>query len=118
MILSGLTIGEAEGLHDDGWCGPVVRLKLVAVGTCSELRIGVWLKPETNEKDRTVFTITSDKATAKVQVVPMNVPVEIEIPITLSKGDSIKLRISTPHHVHSGADARDLSFVLSSLVMM
>lgn len=119
MILSGLVVAEADGLHDDGWCWPVVRLRLIANGDFSELRVGVWMKPEAAEKDRTVFTLTSDRTPAKVQVVPFNSPVEIAMPITISDGETIDLRISTPHRASKGdLDARDLSFMLSSLVMI
>lgn len=118
MILNGLDIAEADGVHDDGWCWPIVKLRLIATSVCSELRVGVWVKPEVGEKDRTVFTITSDGAPATVQVVPFDAPVEIGIPVTMTAGDVINLRISTPHRASKGADARDLSFILSSLVVV
>lgn len=116
VILSGLAITEADGLHDDGWCWPIVKLRLTVEGPCSEIRVGVWVKPEGGEKDRTVFTITSDKASAMVEVVPFGAPVEIGLPVTMTAGDAINLRISTPHRASKGADVRDLSFVLLSLV--
>lgn len=119
MILSGLVVAEADGLYDDGWCCPVVRLRLIAKGDFSELRVGVWMKPEAAEKDRTVFTLASDRNPAKVQVVPFNAPVEIAIPIIISDGEALDLRISTHHRASKEElDARDLSFMLSSLVML
>lgn len=118
MILSGLKIADADGLHDDDWCFPVVRLRLVAQAALTELRVGVWMKSEETVQDRTVFTITSDHSPAKVQVVPFNSPTEISIPMVVGEGDEISLRIGTPHRASKGEDARDLSFVLLSLVML
>lgn len=118
MIVNGLTIADADGLHEDGWCFPVVRLRLITLAALTELRVGVWMKPEDTVQDRTVFTITSDRSPATVQVVPFNSPTEISIPMTAGKGEEISLRISTPHRASRGEDARDLSFILLSLATL
>lgn len=118
MIVSGINIAEADGLHDDGWCWPTTKLRLTATTGGAELRIGVWMKPEQAAQDRTVFTLTSDKSSAKVQVIPFNTPVEISVPVTMSEGEELNLTISTPHRASKGDDARDLSFVLLSLVLL
>ncbi len=118
MIISGLEIIAADGLHDDGWCWPQVKLFLRAGGSSNELRIGIWLKPESSGQSRTLFTYGLESSNMKSEFVNLDVPVELCIPVSTVEGDEISVRISTPHRASRGDDARDLSFVMMSAVLM
>lgn len=115
---TGLVVAASDGMHDDGWCRPQIRLSLVAAVNASELRVGVWVKRDEGSADRTVFTVMSNRAPAKVQIVPFDQAVEISIPVNLADGDEIDLRISTPHVADNAVDQRDLGFILSSLAFV
>lgn len=118
MNSTGLVVAASDGLYVDGWCRPQLRLSLVASVDASELRVGVWVKPDEGGADRTVFTVMSDRAPAKVQIVPFDQAAEISIPVNLAEGDEIDLRISTPHVADNAVDQRDLGFILSSLALV
>lgn len=118
MITSGLEILAADGLHDDGWCWPQVKMLLRTSEPANELRIGVWLKPEDTGLSRTLFTVGVEGAAAKAEFVALNSPTELSIPVSLGAGDEVAVRISTPHRASRGEDARDVSFVMLSAVMI
>lgn len=118
MITSGATIVAADGLHDDGWCWPQVKMRIRAEQPTSEVRIGVWLKPEDAGPARTLFTYGPEQSVAKADFVALNQPVELSIPVSLGEGEEIGLRISTPHRASRGEDARDLSFIMLSVVAL
>lgn len=115
MILSGATIISADGLHDDGWCWPQIRLRLRAVSEATELRVGVWLKPEDDGPSRALFTFGAEGGTPKAEFVPLNEVSELVAPVAVAADEEISLRISTSHRASRGEDARDLSFILRSL---
>lgn len=118
MITSGVEIVAADGLHDDGWCWPQVKMLLRTLEPASELRIGVWLKPEDTGLSRTLFTVGIEGAAAKAEFVPLNSPTELSIPVALGAGDEVAIRISTPHRASRGEDARDVSFVMISAALI
>ncbi|MGQ2989701.1 MAG: hypothetical protein ACT6RD_00925 [Brevundimonas sp.] len=118
MITSGVEIVAADGLHDDGWCWPQVKMRIRTQEPASEVRIGVWLKPEETGQSRTLFTFGSEGAVAKAEFVPLDHPVELSIPVSLTAGEEMGLRISTPHRASRGDDARDLSFIMMSVVAL
>lgn len=118
MIMSGVEIVAADGLHDDGWCWPQVKMRIRSHEAASEVRIGIWLKPEESGQSRTLFTFGSENAVAKAEFVPLNHPVELSIPVDLGAGEEISFRISTPHRASRGEDARDLSFIMMSVAAL
>jgi hypothetical protein len=118
MIICGLELISADGLHEDGWCWPQVKMLVRAVDEATEVRIGVWLKPESSGQSRTLFTYGSENSAAKAEFVALDQPTELSIPVSASPGDEISIRISTPHRASRGDDARDLSFIMLSVVMV
>ena len=118
MIVSGVTIVSADGLHDDGWCWPQVKMRVRAEEAATELRVGVWLKPEDGGQSRTLFTFGPENTAAQAQFVSLDHPTELSIPVSLAAGEEVGMRISTPHRASRGQDARDLSFVMTSVVLM
>lgn len=118
MITSGATVVAADGLHDDGWCWPQTRLRVRADDAATELRIGVWLKPEDNGLPRTLFTFGADNTASKAEFVALGQPTELSIPVSISAGEEVAVRISTPHRASLGEDARDVSFIMLSVVLI
>lgn len=118
MIISGLEIVSADGLHEDGWCWPQVKMLLRASEPATELRIGVWVKPEETGLSRTLFTFGAESTAAKAEFVSLGSPTELSVPVSMGAGDEVAVRISTPHRALRGDDARDLSFVMLSAVLM
>lgn len=117
MITSGLMVVQSDGLHDDGWCWPTIKLRARAVDHGSEIRLGVWVKPESG-MERAVFTVSSNVGGSRSEFVTFGQPTEISIPAKLSPGDEIDLRVDTSHRASRGEDARDLSFVMTGCVLM
>ncbi|MGA0545369.1 hypothetical protein ACO2Q1_08850 [Brevundimonas sp. VNH65] len=118
MILSGASLIAADGLHDDGWCWPQTRLSLKALQPARELRIGVWFKPEEHGPRRVLFTVGPDGAAPTVDFVELDRRSELTVSMNLSEGDELGVRLSTPHRASRGDDARDLSFVLTSVTLL
>lgn len=117
MITSGLSIVQADGLHEDGWCWPSTRLRAQVQDLGSEVRIGIWVKPEAGV-DRAVFTVSSSAGGSKSEFVTFGQPQEISLPISLNPGDEVDIRVDTSHRLTQGEDARDLSFIMTSCVVM
>ena len=117
MITSGLSVVQSDGLHADGWCWPSTRLRAQAVDHGSEIRVGIWVKPEPG-LDRAVFTVSSSLGGSKSEFVAFGHPAEISIPIKLSPGDEVDVRVDTSHRASRGDDARDLSFIMTACVLM
>lgn len=118
MISTGANLTDADGFHDDGWCWPQTLLRLQALQDASELRLGVWLKPETDKAQRALFTVSMDSGPAQAVFVELNTQTDILMPIDVKSGQEFTVRISTPHRASRGEDARDLSFILSTITLL
>lgn len=118
MITSGLVVVESDGLHDDGWCWPSTKLRAKAIDHGSEIRVGIWVNPEFGSSGRAVFTVSSGRGGSKSEFVTFGEPAEISIPIQISPGDEVDLRVDTSHKASRGDDQRDLSFVMTAVVLM
>jgi hypothetical protein len=118
MMTNGLSVLAADGLHSDGWCWPQTRLSLKALRDSPELRVGVWLKPEPGQTSRALFTICADNAPPKAEFIEFDQPAELTLAMNVRAGDELSVSISTPHRASRGDDARDLSFVMSSLSLL
>lgn len=117
MITSGLSVVQSDGLHEDGWCWPSTRLRAKAIDNGSEIRVGIWVNAEVG-LDRAVFTVSSSLGGSKSEFVTFGHPAEISIPVNLQAGDEVDVRVDTSHRALRGEDARDLSFIMTSCVLM
>ena len=116
MITHGLTVEAADGLHDDDWCWPKTRLTLTSDVDATELRLGVWFKPEASGT-KTVMTVSCDRAPNNTKLIDLDTPTEISIPMAWRMGEIISVQLSTPHRASkSDGEQRDLSFCLLSVV--
>ena len=118
MLTSGLSVADADGLHDDDWCWQKVRLRIRAESRVSELRVGVWLKPEPTSPTRTAFSFTSDRLSRTTRFVPYGHPTELSFPADLHPGEEMNIGLECENRVVSGGDQRPLSFSLMSLVLL
>ena len=119
MIMSGISILNADGLHEDGWCWPRVALHAKAEGTLNELRIGVWLKPEEGVPDLVALTVSIDKARPLTRYIGFDKPTELSFLHKFHEGQEISIELQCDHRVlDKGEDQRDLSFMFMSLVAM
>lgn len=118
MILNGLTVADADGVHGDDWCWPKVRMRIVAKEKGTELRIGVWLKPEPLSPSRVALTFQTDNMPRTTRFVPFGQPVELSFPVAMNPAEELGVEITCENRVTSGDDHRELSFSLMSLVLM
>lgn len=118
MITSGLTVAEADGVHADDWCWPKVRIRVRAESHGSEIRVGIWLKPEPMSPNRTSFTFQTDRMPRTTRFLPFGQPTELSFPAALKPGEEMAIEMSCDHRVSPGDDQRELSFSLMSLVLL
>lgn len=86
--------------------------------SASELRIGIWIKPEEEQAGRILFTYGLDGATLRSEFVDPDRAAELRLPAQARTGDELAVLISTPHRASRNGDLRDLSFIMSSLCLL
>ncbi len=119
MITSGLTILNADGLHEDGWCWPSVRMHTKLESDLNELRIGIWLKPEDEAPEMVAFTLSLGGGRPLTRYVRFGEPTELAFIHKFRAGTEVSLELNCDHQVlDAGDDQRDLSFILMSVVAM
>ncbi|MGA0544724.1 hypothetical protein ACO2Q1_05585 [Brevundimonas sp. VNH65] len=116
MQTTGLIVGAADGLHDDGWCWGETRLTLTATVDATEFRLGVWFKPEEQGASRVLMTVGTDKSAPVVEFVDLGEPKEFRLPVSWRNGEVMSVRIATPHKMsRAPGEQRDIAFALISL---
>lgn len=119
MDTSGLEISDYAGLHDDGWCEPHVRLRVTLDCHATEIRVGMWLKPEEGHPGVIICRLTHDDRRPVTRAVQLGIPTEVALPVDLGPGAELSFHIHCDHRVGDRAgDARDLSFKMTSLVAL
>ena len=120
MKCQGCEILDADGLHEDGWCRPQVRLRVGARASALSLRLSVWI-PETSTAGadfkvklgpRSLFRRARRFRANPGESTPFVIPVDV------TRGDEVSLMIATRHRCKkTNEDCRDLSFVLHEIAV-
>lgn len=111
---------DADGLHDDGWCSPDVRMRIRSHKSARQLTLSVWI-PEQGGGGKSVdFRVTLGPRSLfnrgrRFSVAPGE-PTRLTVPVPVENGDEVSLGVSTRHRmVKNNGDRRDLSFMLQSV---
>lgn len=118
MITSGLKVADADGVHEDDWCWPKVRLRLIAHDAATELRVGVWVPKSPAVGSSSMLSIKVGSMPSTVRLVPYGAPTELSFPVSLSGNEEFGLEITCDNQVPQSEDQRNLSFSLMSLVLL
>ena len=117
MIVSGIAIEAADGLHDDGWCWAETRLTLKALSAIQAVRVGVWMKPESDGPAKALVTGRCSLSDSKVQFVDLGMPTEIELPAQAEEGEEFSVSILCHHRpTLAPGEQRKVVFMLMSVV--
>jgi hypothetical protein len=115
MLLENIEVADISGWHDDGWCAPFVRGRLIARSSASRLIFSVWIKPETERKDSR-FTAAIVGGPIETKTVPQDDPTQIALPYSIFSGQEIDFTILSNHTPTVSSDEkRKLSFVLAGI---
>jgi len=116
METHGLKIADYKGLHNDDWCEQKVVLRVVSDCQSDELRLGVWVKPESRKSVSSKFKVVSSGQTVAEKNVKTGEPTEISIPVSVFPGFEVSFEIHSDNSVKkAGKDNRKLSFKMTSL---
>ena len=120
MKCTNCEILDADGVHEDGWCGPKVRLRIGTRTSALSLRLTVWI-PDSSAKDAEFKVRLGPKRLFQRSHrfrVPSGQPTPLMIPIDVRSGDEVSLTTTTGHRVKkSNEEKRDLSFVLQEVAV-
>lgn len=117
MIVSGVAVQAADGLHDDGWCWAETRLTLRALSPIQAVRVGVWMKPEPEGPSKALVTGRCSLSDSRVQFIDLDMPTEIELAARAAEGEEFSVSIFCHHRPSLAPDEqRKVVFMLMSVV--
>lgn len=109
---------DIDGLHDDGWCGQLLRLRATALRHANRVIVSVWTA-EGEGLNTVSFTLQLDNGSdAKLFTCPPSETKELIGSRSLQAGEEFELRVFCGKRMrNAGADSRALSFILKEICL-
>ena len=116
MKLENIIVEDLDGHHADGWCNRLVRGRVRSTVAAKQFFAEIWIKSEPGNDRLTAASLSIETSTPTIIDVHRDSPTLIEVDFDIAQSADLSFRIYCENQMgQTGADARQLSFVLMSL---